>query len=190
MRGKDFVDMQAKGIAKKFDEIGKNDTWVIIRRLQAWPKIPDNISGAIDKEYGALKAERREAGQWRMKKEGLGTSLECSEIGRFNDELTLWHRMGLADTNKNGSTVPMAIEEWIRAGRPATWSPVLDHWLQGFEVAYKQDLQVEGSLLAFLARYNNMLVEQRKERLAKRAEKAREERAEAVKEFIKDSVAA
>lgn len=98
---------------------------------------------------------------WKKIDDFLGNKNEIGQIGIFNSELEYWHKNGLVERNENGSTVPMDIDTFIRAGRPQTWSPILDHWLIGFEAAYKADMQQEGKLLDYLIRYNIQLKQKR-----------------------------
>ena len=125
--------------------------------------LPSNIIGEIKKIGGEIDGEAREATEWKTRHlEGIGNNRECEQISIFNNELILWHKTGLMNKNEIGSKVPMGIDEWIKANRPQTWSPILDHWLNGFEAAYKLDLQSEGALLDYLIRYNTALIQKRK----------------------------
>jgi hypothetical protein len=156
MRERELPELVDRGIRDLFAKIGERKSREIIRRLQEQPKIPQNISGMIEKEIATIEAEA-EKNSWKKTVEGAGSSEEFRAMMEFLSELTEWHRQGLVATDPLGSTTPMSIDEWAAFGRPKTWSPIVDHWLAGFEKAYKTDVSMPGYLLHYLLRYNQIL---------------------------------
>jgi hypothetical protein len=49
------------------------------------------------------------------------------------DEAIKWHSMELAP--RGGGGVPPSLDEWVKSGKPETWSPIIDTVLKGYEAA-------------------------------------------------------
>lgn len=182
-RGRELPELHANKLAEIFSVIGMVKTKIVADRIEGLSSIPQNIIGEVNKIIADIRAEEQEREAWKAaRRDNLGTDPEHEQIGIFNTELMTWHRSGLVQKNPEGITVPMSVEEYIKAGRPKTWSPIIDHWMQGYEVAYKLDLQTEGALLDYLMRYNRTLQDRRKQLLQERQEETR-------KKFLEKSAA-
>lgn len=65
------------------------------------------------------------------------------------------HAQGTVPRTADGITDPLSIDEWIRAGRPTTWSPLIDMLLAGYETAYRDDNTLTRYLRSFWALLKN-----------------------------------
>jgi hypothetical protein len=70
----------------------------------------------------------------------------------------LWHELKLVQSNPDGIMSALNIQEWKSAGCPKTWSPLLDHFLQGYLKIYTAS---PPALENYLNNYNKLLVEKR-----------------------------
>jgi hypothetical protein len=162
MREKELPQIVDAGIRRIFERIGEKKARIVLRRLRDQPKLPTNIIGALEREIAAFEGDERERSWWKSKGENLcADNPVLSEVMKFLTELTLWHRQGLIDRTPDGCVVPMSIDDWRTCGRPKTWSPILDHWMHGYEAAYKTDLSNPGYLLHYLIMYNQALTAKR-----------------------------
>lgn len=165
MRGRELPAITADAIIAFFLKIGEKDSRRIVSRISGFENIPSNILGIIKKEHGNIMAEEREKTSWKERHdEGMGTNSECSALMLFNQELFLWHQLELVERNTEGFSGSVDIDTYIKMERPKTWSPILDHWLYGFETAYFLDMREPGALLNYLLQYNATLKKQREER--------------------------
>jgi hypothetical protein len=165
LRGRELPTIQDEGLRSIFDSSGKSVALQAVKRLSDMPTLPSNIIGAIKREISGIEGEIRERQEWRLKSRDAATSTkECQELMAFLQELSIWHQIGLVERNDNGISIPMSIDEYIYAGRPKTWSPIIDHWLQGFEAAYRLEQEKPGALIDFYKGYTKNLIEERRKR--------------------------
>lgn len=164
MRGRELPLITATGLEKIFETCGERTARTAVRRLNDRDTIPNNIVGVMQREISLIEAEKRERDEWKTHSDDAGTSDDCHAMMEFLTEILLWHSLGLVEKNPMGISIPMSIDEYAAAGRPITWSPIVDHWLGGFERAYNEDKVMPGALLDFLMRYNLTLKNARKER--------------------------
>jgi hypothetical protein len=165
MHGRDYSQSVNEGLEKILEGFGHEKTKAIVQRLKSYDNLPSNIVGLCERIFAEINGDDRERESWEVRKrDNLGTNEECIALMAFNGELFLWHELGLAERNTEFTHAILDIEQWAQAGRPKTWSKILDHWLIGFEKAYILDKAQAGALLDYLMRYNDMLVKTRKER--------------------------
>lgn len=181
MRGKEMPSITAEAISSFFAKIGESNSRIIVHRLEGIDNIPSNIMGWIKKEYALMNAADREREEWKIRhNDGLGNNHELIALTDFLTEVTEWHKLGIAESKPIRAIfdIDFYIDACKRGEKPVTWSPIVDHWLVGFSVAYVRDLSEPGFLLDYLLRYNEMLKKQKTERIAAlngRSTKAREE---------------
>lgn len=58
--------------------------------------------------------------------EGRASADEARAFLFVLEEIRVWHYLKLVTSNPDGCS-PMYLEEWMSAGRPATWSPCIDY---------------------------------------------------------------
>lgn len=92
--------------------------------------------------------------------EGMG---ECSAaFFAVLNEIKGWHDRGLAKYN-HPSCPPMDLEHWHRLGRPKTWSPIYDHFIEGL---YPNR---DNNFAGFCKKYLATLIDAREKKTGKRA---------------------
>lgn len=166
MRGRELPLITANGLERIFDSCGEQTARAAVRRLRDRDTLPSNIVGVIEREIAVIEAEKREQDEWKIHTDDSGTSEECTALMEFLTELISWHDLGMVKRNPSGTAIPMSIDEYVAANRPATWSPIVDHWLKGFVKAYNEDKEMPGALLNFLMMYNINLKKVKQERMA------------------------
>jgi hypothetical protein len=81
----------------------------------------------------------------------------------ITNEVLIWHKTGMVKTNRDGCR-PMDIDEYIQAGQPDTWSPILTHFMRGYAPVYRQNMDNPKAREDFLGNYLNTLVSNRSKR--------------------------
>jgi hypothetical protein len=174
-QGRDIQERTAVKIVDALATVDWKETNAIVRSISRAPNPPRNIYGAVldaVEEVGREKAQALEHRQtWAVKDSERLTPGEWQWNQLVLEEIMVWHDMKLATRNVEYCE-PMDIDEWIKAGRPKTWSTILDHYLTGSEPAYKRTIGGDAlALEKFAEAYYKMLVSERTKRMAKTEEK-------------------
>lgn len=164
-RGKDIPVTTIKEIFKLFDAIEDKyrirDMEQITTMIETYENVPSNIYGLIKRIRDDIKYRREKDfeknGNWKADP----TCATVEEVAAFFavlNEIRLWHELNLAKRNPDGLKCSLNIQEWKSAGCPKTWSPLLDHFLQGYLKIYTAS---PPALENYLNNYNKLLVEKR-----------------------------
>jgi hypothetical protein len=141
-RAKDLTIVTVEGLNKLFEEMGEKNAESIVSTLEEFDNVPSNLYGVIKKMWREKKARQDNEHLWKdkwvNKDEGTTTPGEWSAYFAILTEVSLWHSMDLIKKNPNGITIPCDILEWKRLGCPKTWSPILDHFFEGFLKTHSQ----------------------------------------------------
>lgn len=113
----------------------------------------ENVIREIEQNSDKAKLERE---TWRAQ-EGCCTPEEWQYLFRITAMIMRMHISGETPTNPDGITIAMTIDEYKQAGMPATWSPILDHFLKGYYQAYMLDKTKNGALVDYLKKYCEIL---------------------------------
>jgi hypothetical protein len=171
MRGRALPDIVAPELVKMFDGAGRYKTAAVLNRLRSYESIPQNIIGCCEKILWELNNQQETEGYKYKDRNDFGDKKTLESLAIFLVELEFWHKNGLAEYNHKGLTTGIDINQWIEAGRPKTWSPILDHWLNGFVKAHEEEKINPGAILAFEMEYNTMLIAERIKRMAEKEAK-------------------
>lgn len=162
-RGKDIPQVTIKGIYRLFDEMQADDIDHIVRLVEKYENIPSNLYGLVDRLWSERKywkdQKLNHAEDWKADPDNA-SGKEFSAFFAVLGEIFLWHTDKLVESNKEGTTVPMDIAEWKRAGCPKTWSPMVDHFLEGYLKMYTTSSESD-ILLNYMINYKNTLVSAR-----------------------------
>lgn len=162
-KGRDFPVMIVEALTELFTDMGPKQAKRIVNEITLSDSAPSNIVGAVkrrwieEKRLRDEKLEQRE--KWNAESKEACSKEEWKHFFHFLHLLSEAHRMRLVKTNEFGVTTPLSIDDYVSVGRPETWSPILDHFLIGYETAYKLDLSKPGAVKEFLERYNLQLKE-------------------------------
>jgi hypothetical protein len=141
-RGKALAMPTVEGLIKLFEEMGEKNAETIVATIEEFPNVPSNLFGFVKKMWREQKARIESENLWRdkwvSKNEDTTTPGEWNAYFEILTEVTLWHHMGLVKQNPDGITVSCNILEWKRLGCPKTWSPILDHFFEGFLKIHSQ----------------------------------------------------
>ena len=122
--------------------MGEANAESIVSTIEEYDNVPSNLYGVIKKIWREKKARQDNEYLWKNKwvntDEGTTTPGEWSVYFSILTEVSLWHSMNLVKKNSDGITVPCDILEWKRLGCPKTWSPILDHFFEGFLKVHSQ----------------------------------------------------
>lgn len=158
----DQFDRLVEGIGK----IDWNKACQIVRDFERMERFPSNIYGIVaNRIEDQFRSERQgsyKAELWKAIDADCASSVEWRLFFAITAEIMLWHRAGLAERNPNGTSVPMTSDEWMQQGCPATWSPLLDHFLSGLVKVNNFSTEKRE---AFLAEYLDILKSERSKRL-------------------------
>lgn len=91
---------------------------------------PGTINEALDRvrEARALKVRHEPPAQTA---DEYTDKREWELAAAITGEILTWHRLGLVDAQRQEFDGTMDAEEWVRAGKPKTWSPMVDHYFEG-----------------------------------------------------------
>ena len=164
-RGKDIPAGTLKEIFKLFDAIEDRyrvkDCEQIASMIEAYENVPQNIFGLIKRIRDDLKYRRDQALEHNENWKADPANASGKEFSAFFavlGEIFLWHELKLAEKNPDGLYAALDIQEWKSAGCPKTWSPILDHFLQGYAKIYTV---APPALEEYLINYKKILVEKR-----------------------------
>jgi hypothetical protein len=164
MRGRDLPEVVGLALVEFFDKIGEPKTHAIISQLKGYDNIPQNIIGCVEKMAAEINYNS-EIDKYKMKdRDDLGDPLSAGLFAEFMQEVFVWHKLNLVETDKDNPCDIMDIEQWVTADRPKTWSPIIDDWLKGYEAAYYLERQQKGAIADFLKSYNEKLKTERGKR--------------------------
>lgn len=165
--GRDLQERQKAAIAKVLSRVSWKWAVSIVREFSRLQNPPRNVYGWMCDKVDEIKDEERKRiegqTQWEADKDCLNGK-EMEVLFGILDEIMTWHELDLVSKTPGGCTDPMDVEGWIKAGRPKTWSQIVDHFLAGSEPAYKQDKQMPGTLYAFWVAYLKSLRDERTRR--------------------------
>ena len=163
--GKKFTPDQFDRLVEGFRKIDWNKACQIIREFERLERFPSNvygiISNKIEDQFWAERQEQYKSEQWKSADANCASPDEGQLFFKITGEILLWHRIGLAEHNPTGSSIPMSSDEWVQAGCPATWSPLLGHFLSGLVKVNNFD-PVKRE--AFLNQYLEILKSEREKR--------------------------
>jgi hypothetical protein len=165
VRGKDIPVTTIKEIFKLFDAIEDKyrirDMEQITTMIETYENVPSNIYGLIKRIRDDIKYRRDQALEHNENWKADPTCANSKEFAAFFavlGEIMLWHELKLVQSNPDGIMSALNIQEWKSAGCPKTWSPLLDHFLQGYLKIYTAS---PPALENYLNNYNKLLVEKR-----------------------------
>jgi hypothetical protein len=164
MKGRDLPEETGRYLIEFFDKIGQYKTSAIVSQLKGYDTIPQNIIGCVEKMAAEINYNS-EIDKYKMKdRDDLGDPLSAGLFAEFMQEIFVWHKSGLVETNKDNPCDIMDIEQWATVNRPKTWSPIIDDWMKGYEAAYYLERQQKGAIANFLKSYNEKLKIEREKR--------------------------
>lgn len=170
-RGKDIPQVTIKGIYRLFDEMEAKDIEHIVKLVEKYENIPANMYGLIDRLWSERKywkdQKLNNVDDWKADPDNA-SGKEFSAFFAVLGEIFLWHTEKLVAINPDGITFPMAINEWKVHGCPKTWSPIVDHFLEGYLKVYTASSQSD-ILLNYMINYKNNLVNKRIKRTVNHA---------------------
>ena len=164
MKGRDLPEIVVQALVDFFNGVGEIKTKAIIYRLKTYDKIPDNIIGCIDRLNNEIHNTYQEQEYKPKNREDLGDPSSAGLMGEFMTEVFLWHELRLVERNTDNPCGVLDIEQWVAAGRPKSWSPIIDNWLEGFEAAYYMEKTKAGSVKIYMESYIRKLKKERTER--------------------------
>lgn len=174
-RGRDLPLPLTRQLATIFDEAGERNAKTIVNQLVSMDSLPTNLYGAVRSRWIEMKRnseyETLRKDKWQSESSENTNAAEWTLYWQIIEEIMLWHQCGLAETNKNAAPISYDIDEWLNAGKPKTWSPILDHFLDGYALGYKADLKTPGSLTKYLEQYLQLIKETRVKRQAEKVQK-------------------
>lgn len=153
----------ANAIKELLKEMGWDNAFKAVKQLTSRDSLPSNIYGALQGIYREIKTAAESEHLWKNSWKSdpdCTTPQEWAAFWGFMTELMLWHRLKLVQSNPNGVTTPADIITYKRAGMPKTWSPILDHFLEGFYSAWKGDF-----LEKYMIEYRDRLSGLRKQKM-------------------------
>ena len=170
-KGRDLPALVCSKLNELFDTMGYNTARSIVRQLTLMDSIPNNIIGYIERYWIDIKNEQdkrlEQKEGWEAKENCIDTD-EAHWLAEVLNEVNVWHEIGLSKKNQFGCTTPMSIEEYIKNGMPQSWSPIIDHFLQGAAKPYKIEIGGDkGALAKYFKQYYETLFESRKNRTKK-----------------------
>jgi hypothetical protein len=165
--GKKITDDQFSRLYEGFEKIDWTKACQIVRDFERMERFPSNVYGVIanriEDQYRTERQEHYKAELFRAVDADCASSVEWSLFFEITNEIILWHRIGLAERNPNGITIPMSSDEWDQAGRPATWSNILDHFMSELSKVNNFESDRRDS---FLKQYLGILQSEREKRTA------------------------
>ena len=169
-QGRDMNEQTANKIVAALSKVEWKQANAIVKSLIRATNPPRNMYGAILDAVEEIYREQEKVIEsretWTSAAKDRLTSAEWEWNFKVLIEIMEWHKCGLVVKNEEHCE-PMDLDQWISADRPKTWSPVLDHYLQGSEAAYKRTIAGDTTALAqFAESYYKILVEQREKRTA------------------------
>lgn len=141
----------------------------VVTALSQRENLPTNLYGLIDSLLMSYKRdddkqlESRES--WSISENDMCAPGEFSLYWEIHKEIMLWHKIGLVQTNHDSicfsaNYIPQNIDEWV-ANPIKTWSPLLDHYLEGLGKVTNLDWPHRK---AFYEKYLSMLQAERVKR--------------------------
>jgi len=170
VRGRDITERQCSALSDVLSRIPWNKAVSIVRELCRMPVVPANFYGYIvvrvEEIEREAKKELEKKDTW-MEQHGCMSSSEWKFFSSIMEETYTWHNMGLVKLNPLPHCEPMTVEGWVKAGRPKTWSPIIDSLMQGSEPAYIRAIGGKAEALSeFFEAFYNLLVASRIKRTA------------------------
>lgn len=135
-RGKDIPMPTVEGLDRLFREMGPEHAEKVVAMIEEFENVPSNLVGIVKKIWRERKAriasETLQKAEWNVESDEYTTPEEWKLFFAIQEEILLWHSLGLEKYNHEGLTVACDVLEWKRLGCPKTWSPLLDSFLVGF----------------------------------------------------------
>lgn len=155
--GKPMSDVQNRRLCELLMPLDVHKASGIASDIERMENVPKNIVAvvlnAIDRIKENDSAKVFNANTWKAQE--LCTS--TAEFETFFAILRLI--MNIHDDDlieRNPVPAPCTdLDMWIDMGRPKTWSPIVDHFLSGYEKVYKNDT----ACLEFMKRYHASLID-------------------------------
>ena len=165
-RGREITALQASACHEIFEVMDEYDSRRVVRMLSAVEIFPNNIVGWLEQHQREIQ-EQKQPKEYKKGFVDSGSPAEVSEYAKFLNELLLWHTLGLVKSNPDANPDIRDLDSYLAAGRPPTWSPILDDHMRKYEAALAENARQPGYLLSFLQTYNLTLKTEREKRTAK-----------------------
>lgn len=156
-QGKALTDVQKRRICELLVPLSATRASLIVSDIERMENVPKNIVAVVLNAVDRLKendsSKAFNTTTWQAKE--LCTS--TAEFETFFSILRLImniHEEKLIERNLDPAPCT-TLDMWIEMGRPKSWSPIVDHFLSGFEKVYKSDT----ACLEFMKRYQQSLTE-------------------------------
>lgn len=163
--GKKFSSDQYDRIVEGFGKIDWSKACQIVRDFERLERFPSNVYGIIsnhiEDQFRTDRQEQYKTEYFKAVDSDCASSIEWRLFFAITAEIMLWHRVGLAERNPNGISIPMTSDEWARAGCPATWSKLIDHFFSGLVRVNNFEPERRES---FLKQYLEMMQSEREKR--------------------------
>jgi hypothetical protein len=160
-KGRDLPQVISVAIEDMFSEMGYSLAKRIVDDITTTDHCPSNIVGAIRRRWIDEKARRAEElsrkQKWEAESKEACSTEEWQTFWEICHMILTLHQQKRVAYNHDGVTTGLSIDEWVDVGRPLSWSPALDHFLQGYERAYKLDMQKPGAVVDYLKKYKDLL---------------------------------
>jgi len=164
-RGKEIPALTCKQIYKLFDEINNpKEIERIIKLIEEYENVPSNIYGLVKRIWNERRYSNEKSAnlsdEWRNAPDCTSPE-EWRAFWPVIAEIYTWHMLGLQKYNHDGVTIGLDVMEWHRLGRPKSWSPMIDHFL---DLYYKVHSLPEPHVEDTCKKYLSQLITERQRR--------------------------